>query len=49
MARRGANKLKAKAYRDSKVREYNKRRKLNNHLKSNPSDNDALKALKTVA
>ena len=49
MARRGANKLKAKAYRDSKTREYNKKRRLNKHLKLNPTDKDATSALKAVA
>lgn len=49
MARRGANKLKGKAYRDANVRVKNKKRKLNKHIKFNANDKDAVAALKLVA
>ena len=41
MAKKGANKLKGKAYRDSKRRERNKLRKLSKHLGKYPNDKDA--------
>ena len=49
MSRRGAEKLKCKAYRDAKRREKNKKIKLVKHLKLNQNDLDAQKALKLVS
>lgn len=46
MASKGANKLKGKAYRDSKKRERNKLRKLSKHLTKFPADMDAVNAQK---
>lgn len=48
MAARGANKLKCKAYRDSKRRERNKLRKLSKHLTKHVNDNVAIEAQKVT-
>jgi ribosomal protein S15P/S13E len=43
MARRGANKRGSKYTNTTRLR--NRMRKLNKHLKNNPNDGDAIKAL----
>lgn len=49
MAKKGSTKVKCKAYRDSKIRIINKKRRLNKHIKLNPQDQDAARALKALA
>lgn len=48
MARKGSNKLKCKAYRDSRIREINKKRKITKHLKDHPADKNSLQALENL-
>lgn len=46
MAKKGANKMKCKGYRDRGTRELNRAKRLSKHLKTHPTDADAKKALK---